>query len=62
MKAYRLDLHRHRDCPGNLQFCVGGTCYATESNNGDDSSTLDWTSASDTLGSVGFKRRPNVRL
>ena len=34
------------DCPGNLQFCVNGTCSATESNNG-DSSTLDWTSASD---------------
>ena len=35
------------ECPDDRQFCVDGTCSATQSNN-DDSSTLDWTSGAAT--------------
>lgn len=38
------------------QFCVGGTCSATESNNGDGSSTLDWSSGAATaFGDANFQ-------
>ena len=43
------------DCPDSLQYCVDGTCSATESNNGDDSSTLDWTSASEAFRTANFQ-------
>ena len=50
------------ECPDGRQFCVGGACSDTgpsdtgiDNNNGDDSSTLDWTSASDAFGSATFQ-------